>query len=194
MAKIGYKYDADDFNLNDANGKPYIVSPRFEYAILERLDNIQFKHFGVITNYTNWEKGRLFGTKTELKWQKRNGKVHMVVTTEEDLPSGFTLFSDKLEPIKKDKGEIAYRRIYLWGEQEKDTSELPTGKWFEERIPQLLEYPIQTTKSRVRITVQEYELAEEHEIIRNGKVEKAEFISTLYRFVDLEEAEDGESL
>ncbi|MBU0567814.1 hypothetical protein KJ693_01305 [bacterium] len=189
MAKIGYKKDASDFDLIDATGSPYINQSRFDYAILENVDDIQFKPFDANTenaNWENWEKGKLFGKKTELKWQKRNGRFHMVVTTEEELPAGFTLFSEKLETVKDEEGEITCRRIYLWGEQETNASGQFTGKWFEERIPQLLEYPIQTDKSRVKIKVQEYELSEEHEIMKSGKMEKGEFISIVHRFVGLE--------
>jgi len=187
MAKIGYKIDANDFNLLDSNNNPYINSSNFDYAIVENIDDIQFKHFGAISNYDKWHKGRLFGKKTELKWQKRNGKFHIVVITEKDLPVGFTLFSENSEPFKDDKGNNIYRQIYLWGEQEKDASGKFTGKWFEERIPQFLEYPLKTDKSRVRVKLQEYKLFEEREIMKNGKIEKEEFISIVHRFVGLEE-------
>lgn len=189
MAKIGYKKDVIDFNQLDAEGNPdYINKSRFDYVLLEKAEKILFKKFSFSTNYADWNKGRLFGEKTELKWQKRKDKFHFVVTTEDEMPSGFNLFSEKLEPVKDAVGNIPYRRIYLWGEQEENASGCPTGKWFEERIPQFIEYPIKTAKSRVIIKVKEYTLTEGYEVLKNGSTEKRECVSIVHRFVGLEEA------
>ena len=185
MAKIGYQENAPSLSAITADGKPYLLENGFKYAILEKVDIIKFSLYEIINDYPDWDNGRIFGINTELKWKKRNGKYHIVVTTEDDLPIGFSLFSDTLEPIRDEKGNIKYRRIFLWGEQEKDNSGQPTGRWFEERIPQLLKYPIITDKSRVQLKVQEYEFTEELKASVNGQAEKTK--SIIYRFIDLEE-------
>lgn len=190
MAKIGYKKDATDLSFNDSDGNPYINRYRFKYAILEKIDKIVFDKFKNIdvNNLTCWEKGRLFGEKTELKWQKRHGKFHLVVTTEEcNLPAWVHIYSEELEPFLEKDGQPIYRFIYLWGikEFQKDTKtgkNLPQNRWYEPRIPQLLQYPVdyQTPKKRVKIKVQEYKLRE-----KDGQ--DNEFTSIVHRFVGVME-------
>lgn len=186
MAKIGYKKNATELIFTDSDGNPYINGCRFKYVILEKIDGIVFDKFKNIdvNNLTCWEKGRLFGEKNELKWQKRHGKFHLVITTEEgNLPALVNIYREDLEPFLEKDGRPIYRFIYLWGikEFQKDTKtgkNLPQNQWYEPRIPQLLRYPVdyQTQRKRVKIKVQEYKLRE-----KDGQGN--EFRSIIHRFV-----------
>jgi hypothetical protein len=174
MAKIGYIKGVDKINFT-----PYINKTRFKYAILEKVNKIEFKKLedDDINALDCWEKGRLFGYDTELKWQKRYGKFHLVITTEEsNLPEGFTPYSDDLKPLPE-------RSIYLWGTKDR-LKNSETGKdvvhWYETKIPKLFEYPIDTCISkcnRVKLKIQEYELLQKDEQIS----------SIIHRFVGIEE-------
>jgi len=174
MAKIGYMKGIDKINL-----APYINKIRFKYAILEKVNKIDFKKLedNDINNLNCWEKGRLFGDNTELKWQKRHGKFHLVITTKEsDLPEGFVLYSNDLKPVQD-------RSIYLWGTKE-NLKDSETGKdivyWYETKIPRLFEYPVDTCISkcsRVKLKIQEYGLCQKDE----------QTSSIIHRFVGIEE-------
>lgn len=191
MAKIGYKKNATELSFNDSDGTSYINGCRFKYAILEKIDEIVFDNFKNIdvNNLTCWEKGRLFGGKTELKWQKRHGKFHLVIITEEcGLPSLVDIHREDLEPFLGKDGRPIYRSIYLWGikEFQKDVEtykNIPQNQWYEPRIPQLLQYPVnnyRTQRKRVKIKVQEYKLRE-----KDGQ--DNELTSIIHRFVDVME-------
>jgi hypothetical protein len=123
-----------------------------------------------INNLSDWKKGRLFGEKTELKWQKRQNGLHIVIITDEpDIPSWVDDYPCNLEPIPQT------RSIYLWGEHLKDK------EWYEKQIPKILEYPIdhEDSKKRVKLKVQEYKL--------KRKSEDDEPVSIIHRFVGIEE-------
>lgn len=171
MAKIGYMKGIDKINLTT-----YINKSRFKYAILEKVNKIEFEKLDNIDVNTLdcWEKGRLFGDSTELKWQKRHGKFHLVITTEEnDLPEGFALYSSDLNPIQE-------RSIFLWGTKEKlKDSETIEDIWYETKIPRLFKYPVDNdgSKHQVKMKIQGYELCQKDEQIP----------SITHRFIGIEE-------
>jgi len=181
MPKIGYKKSARDFNLRDNESKYYINENRFKYAILEKVDEIKFENFGKTIDYTNWDKGRLFGDKAEIKWNRiyrsddgnsNSDEFHIVVISDEELlPEGFCEFEcDNLHIEKK-------RKVFLWGEKDRSTC-----SWFEARIPHLLHYPgldFSKNKDRVKIILHEYQFEEKPLELKN------KINSTIYRFVRL---------
>jgi hypothetical protein len=169
MAKIGYKKGINELKFND-----YINRDRFTYAILEKTDELIFDKLKKIdiNNFSICKKGRLFGKETELKWQKRQNGLHIVIITDEpDIPSWVDDYPCNLEPIPQT------RSIYLWGEHLKDKD----NEWYEKQIPKILEYPIdhQDSKNRVKLKVQEYKL--------KRKSEDDEPVSIIHRFVGIEE-------
>jgi len=172
MAKIGYKKRATDFNLKDEHGGDYINDKRFNYAILEKVDKIKFEECGETADYANWDKGKLFGEKVELKWHKTNNEFHIVVISDENsLPEGFCEFKCSNLHIEKDRG------IFLWGEKDRSIC-----SWFEPRIPHLLKYPglnFAEKKKRVKIVLHEYQFEETPPEL------KEKITSTIYRFVRL---------
>lgn len=173
MCKIGYLKESDDLNILDSGGQPFISAERFQYMMVEKVDDIVFGFFSETESLENWDKGRLFGEQTELKWLKRNGKFDLVVINDDDdLPGGFSEYSaPKLE-------RVASRSIFLWGEKD-DT----ITAYFDARIPQILEYPVKSfrhAKSQLKIKVQQYRLTE---INSFGE----EIDSFIHRYTGLEE-------
>jgi hypothetical protein len=151
------------------------------------VDEIRFEEFGKTTDYTNWDKGRLFGKEAELKWHRRDGFFHLVVITDSDsLPQGFTGFKcSNLHTVKDDSGTEKPREIFLWGEKDRKT-----GSWFEPRIPRLLHYPgvdFSIKKKRVKVVLREYTFEE-----TPAELEE-QITSNIYRFVRLIQAVDEES-
>lgn len=190
MCKIGFQRDATSFDLKDAQDNPYLTKSRFSYAILEKVDAIVFDKFENVdvNQLSSWDKGRCFGETTELKWQKRNGKFHFVVITDEPaLPKDFQQFCGNLRKVEqKDKqGNPKAREVFLWGE--KDRSKEVMG-WFEARIPKIFKYPLDfpVRKKRVKLIVQEYEFDEIHPETKEA------LPSTVYRFVRLVQDIDEE--
>lgn len=171
MAKIGYKKNVVELQFTG-----YINKDQFDYAILEKANELIFDKFDNINinDLTNCIKGRLFGGKTELKWQKRRSGFHLVIITEESsLPEFFDNYPCELKPIKT-------RSIYLWG----IIDPVIKDHWYEKQIPRILKYPVirqnlENSENRVKINVQEYELS------RNSKNDEP--ASIIHRFVDIME-------
>ncbi|KHE92477.1 MAG: hypothetical protein K8F52_08825 [Candidatus Scalindua rubra] len=159
--------------------KEHIHNANYNYAMLENVDEITFEKFTIDFTLDAWDKGRLFGEKSELKWIKRNGTYHVVLTTDDDVPDNFTTYGT-LEPLKE--GPLI--DIFLWGE--KDTT---VEGWYETRIPKVLKYPVddfERAPSRIKIVIKRYELSEEYEVYRNREWIKGSSTSEIYRYVGLE--------
>lgn len=171
MCVVGYEKCAKNFELMDKQNCAYINENRFEYLIVEKVDEIKFERFGKTTNYMDWDKGRLFGKQAELKWEKNHrGEFHIVIISDGSLPAGFSKFEcDGLEKESK-------RKIFLWGKRD-----LNTSGWFDAQIPQVLDYPVSSSKSeeQLKIILYEYKFEEEFPEL-DGKV-----ISRIYRFADI---------
>lgn len=203
-ARVGFQKNLESFGvlfIGETNS--YINAERFQYAILEKVDqivigrlesnHIVYKTHGVSDDKTipvdeleEWDKGRLFGVETELKWIKRKNQYHAVIITEESaIPEGFTEYSSEAKPLTDDnENPLPPRYIYLWGEKQLKGS-IKLDEWYEPRIPQILKYPIEnwnTNKMRIAIKIQEYELNE-----KNPMDTEDEFISIIHRYVDLKE-------
>lgn len=159
--------------------KEYICGENFNYAILEKIDEIVFEKFADNFTLDAWDKGRLFGEKSELKWIKRNGEYHVALITDGDVPCNFTTYG-MLEPLK----EEPLIQIFLWGEKDSTVE-----GWYDARIPKILKYPVDDFKSassRLKIVVKRYELSEEYEVYRNGEWINEPSTSEIYRYVGLE--------
>ena len=177
-SKVAYSRELTSIHALGCDAKPFINNERFTYVILEKVDEIVFKKFDDNLNLDEWDKGKLFGDESELKWLKRKGKFHAVVITDGALPDGFNFYKE-LQPFNSEP----FRHIYLWGEKDKTVK-----GWYEPRIPKILEYPVADFKSvpsRIKIKIKEYTLSEEYEVYRNGEFRREPSTSTVYRFVDL---------
>ncbi|MDR4497180.1 MAG: hypothetical protein MRK02_04535 [Candidatus Scalindua sp.] len=154
--------------------KEYIRDDKFDYAILEKIDEIVFEKFSDKFTLDEWNKGRLFGEKAELKWVKRNGTYHVVLITDGEVPCGYDFIPfGKLQPLK----ENPFREIFLWGKKD-----MSVEGWYDPRIPKILKYPVddfKTAPHRLKILVKSYEL------FRNGVLTKEPFSSEIYRYVGL---------
>ncbi|MBC8181884.1 hypothetical protein H8E88_12260 [candidate division KSB1 bacterium] len=149
---IGYIEGLPNMDILTTEGTSYINPAKFQYMILERLDDICFDNFNVNEDFTRWEKGRLFGQHYELKWKQRSNGFHVVVMSETDIPDGFQLY--QFESIEF----WGNRSVFLWGELQQ-----PAGNtYYESVIPKILTYPKHS--HRLAITIQEYRSIEQDNI------------------------------
>ncbi len=164
--------------------KEYICNENFNYAILENIDEIVFEKFSDKFTFDAWDKGRLFGEKSELKWIKRKGTYHMVLITDGAVPGNFVTY--RVESIE----EGPLRQIYLWGEKNTDTkTEKDVEGWYDPKIPKILKYPVDDYKSAskyLKMMVKTYKLAEKQEVYRKREWLNKNLVSEIYRYVGLE--------
>ena len=135
------------------------------YMMLERPDTSRFENFDSDTDWTSWDRGRVFGAELDLQWQKDKDLFHVAVITNDRI-SSFT-------PVQTLNLTEHYRtrntRWLLWGRKEAG------DKWIERRIPKFFDYPLEAGRgSRVALTLTEYQ---------NNVTGQVEF----YRFTGLEE-------
>ncbi len=157
--------------------KEYICNENFNYAILENIDEIIFEKFSDKFTFDAWDKGRLFGEKSELKWIKRKGTYHMVLITDGAVPGNFLTY--RVESIE----EGPLRQIFLWGE--KDTG---VEGWYDPKIPKILKYPVddyENTSKYLKMMVMTYKLTEKHEVYRKREWTNENVVSEIYRYIGL---------
>jgi hypothetical protein len=85
------------------------------FAILERLDDLVFPASDVVPPVAEWDKGWLFGSTLELRWERQGTTFRVIFTLTDDrgAPSGFG------EPIQTlPDGGISENDYYLWGEDD----------------------------------------------------------------------------
>jgi hypothetical protein len=157
MSEIGTRYNisADELNV--------LIKSNFTIpiSILEKYywDGAGSpEYFGALSssiNPSDWDRGRVFDDKTEIRWEKEGNLFHVVWVSDDALiPTGW----DK-EDITPANGT---REILLWGERDKDTPD----KWYEKQIPRFLEYPVTTNGERAYIQAQEYCMKDNSTIYR----------------------------
>ncbi|MCZ7575157.1 MAG: hypothetical protein M5U01_41945 [Ardenticatenaceae bacterium] len=89
------------------------LRPGAPFAILERLDGLMFPATDVPLAIGEWEKGWLFGSALELRWEQQGSTFRAVLTLtdSQDAPADFG------EPVETlPAGEI--HEYYLWGEDD----------------------------------------------------------------------------
>lgn len=148
MAMIGAKFKASAEDLNNLV-QGFIAD---SFVMAERLfckdgesPDIFVQKKDMRGKASVWDRGRIFNSASELRWEKNNAAFHLVWVSEADKD----ITADwKPEDITKveDKG------LYLWGEKNS------AGAWFEKQIPRLLEYPAKGSNSRACIAVRHYRI------------------------------------
>ncbi|MEC4685199.1 MAG: CRISPR-associated protein Csx19 [Nitrospirota bacterium] len=141
----------------------------YKFAILEKPDDIRFikkSEINSIGNLFDWDRGRLFGENVELRWLKRRNGFHVVIISENGG------VAEKLNP--EEINPVREREIYLWGENIEKSGNT-TDDWYEQRIPRILNYPVNATKirGRLKLIVKEYSLSSDK--------------GTVHRYVGLKE-------
>jgi hypothetical protein len=82
------------------------------FAILERLDAIEFPASDDVIELKDWAQGRVFGPTRELRWERRGAAFWVRVTGTDDPGLPFVVWS-KLGDI-----ETRQTYCYLWGKDE----------------------------------------------------------------------------
>jgi hypothetical protein len=153
----------------------------------EREKMLLFKRFKQGIHFENYSSGRIFREDMEIRWEKLEGKMHVVyLGTEEYMP---VLRAHKLQEkqgvLEKTRAELP-KFYYLFGERLKEEDIKYKNKrekkeeeeyFAEVRIPQLLLYPIKPgTKPYVCLQVCEYINAETGivELFRFQKLQSGE--------------------
>jgi hypothetical protein len=89
------------------------LRPEAPFAILERIDGLEFPGPGALPNVAAWDKGWLFGPALELRWERRGPALRTVLT----LPDGRQAGEEFGEPVESlPAGEMC--EYYLWGEDD----------------------------------------------------------------------------
>jgi len=115
------------------------LRPKAPYAVVERVDDIDFPGSDEPIDPAAWEEGRIFGPDLELHWA-RKGERFRAVLTREDTEEGESL--PEVESLDQGykREEHAY---YLWGED--DT-----------RIGRRMDYRTIPGKGRAQLVVAEF--------------------------------------
>lgn len=143
----------------------------FEPMIVERYNDTFFKRFHInemaIYNLSESYSGRVFGEDTEIRWRRDGNEFVVVIISEREKISPGSEFIG-LEDME-DISEYAAKdnSYFLWGEHLQDRK----GKWYEGRIPRILEYPVDGTPEHVKLKVVEYQKDGLTQFIRFVKLE-----------------------
>jgi len=86
-----------------------------QFAILERIDDMQFPKPSTAISVNDWPKGRIFQEAFELRWEKLEEKFRIVFSSSEPVPEG------KLPGLEEIKNRIpgcseTTAAYYLWDE------------------------------------------------------------------------------
>lgn len=127
----------------------------------EREVGICFHFYQADEEFNNWERGRVFNEKFELRWEKQNGKFHVVYIGEKsELPNLSEDTSIKINQMESK--DMAY---YLWGKKLDNEALRLIGRpetenlFAELQIPRLFDYPIEKGSDkefRVKLVVRHY--------------------------------------
>ena len=92
----------------------WLAPPRTEarFAILERIDAIDFPAPDEEIAPERWSRGRIFGASFELRWERRGETYHTRFTGEREVGPPFTIWPMPVDTEMCDAG------CYLWGRAE----------------------------------------------------------------------------
>lgn len=141
--------------------------PEVSYMYLERvpeawLDDatretgVRLEHLDLEENFEVWERGRLFCTAFELRWEKIEGIFHLVYVGEP------VALDDFKEEEALNLNYVNDRAYYLWGRRVETPADLGVEAeagsrlFVELRIPRHLHYPVSEDTKRVQLQVSEY--------------------------------------
>lgn len=86
-----------------------VLRPMMPFAILQRVDNVDFPASDSPLLPVNWPIGRSFGSELEVRWEARGKRFHTLLTCTQ-APS--TRWSEALDLNDYDESECSY---FLWG-------------------------------------------------------------------------------
>ncbi|MFN3479768.1 MAG: hypothetical protein ACK415_05200 [Thermodesulfovibrionales bacterium] len=143
-----------------------IFSNSDSIALLERVfcdENQPAVFFDYLSklsgDLSEWDKGRVFDNKSEIRWESEGDTFHVVWIVDDDSISS-----------EWDKEKIQFvnrREILLWGEKTAGV------QWYEKQVPRILKYPVKGSGSRAYAILNEYKLNEGSTVYRFKEV-KAE--------------------
>lgn len=114
---------------------------------------LRFEPLDSDVSFDEWERGRIFDVRQELRWELSEGEFHIVYCG--DAPPAAL---DELMLELVGTREPAY---FLWGQQvqPQDRPTLRLGRaesaFVELRIPRVLRYPVPASTRRVRVKLRE---------------------------------------
>ncbi len=163
-----------------------IITPNLTYSVFQTITQSFFKSLDFQNNLLNGiplnqiEKARLFGLESEICWIKKGSSYHIILLCENER-----LFNTYGSFLRSGEGDILElepefnehepeKQVILWGIR--DTKAFDAEKfWFEGRIPQKLNYPLENRGERVKLLYVEY-------------AEKNNWRSRFYRFKEVTHA------
>lgn len=156
MSKL-YRYGTE---IDEGHLTPFVMDLTgagigFSYVLLEFYDRVVLERFDghLLEDEGALNRGRAFGHEHELSWRRRQGRFVVAFTTErpaeESVLKRFRHGCLEIEYSRKDEPESV-----LWGEylDEKDG----VSRWFDERIPRPLSYPVDGSPARVSLKEADY--------------------------------------
>lgn len=174
MAKIGWNlFNVDELQILLTN-----LTNQLKFASYQTITTSFFYLYNLNNNKLNTipleniQKARIFWEHCEVRWIFRKGFFHTTVLSDDE-----SIFNSIYSQLKTGEGDILElikedeHTVILWGER--DTKANDTNKfWFEGRIPQKLNYPLENKGSRVGASVTIYS-------------EKDNWKSKFYRFKEI---------
>lgn len=147
-------------------------------------------------NATDYEKGRMFDSEFELRWQRMRGYPKhippyrvVLICDEDSLLAGFDFGQMQSSSGKAAKvltlTQSGGDAFYLWGEAVADAKGEPTGEWYEKEVPRIFDYPVDYDKDtrRVRLETKTYRLSQEDAQESDLNAYYGEEFRVLHRFV-----------
>jgi hypothetical protein len=122
---------------------------KVDYFIVERAERIEIGEFPPtlkIGNWSEWQRGRLFGDKRELRWRADRERFHVVYITDDETEKhpalSYTNDQEQVVTLEahndlQPEAIGSNQQVYLWGEYDSDDD-----AWLEGRIARLLNYPV----------------------------------------------------
>jgi len=139
-----------------SNSKPIAILERRFCTGNESPDF--FDYLSILSDkISNWDKGRVFDDKSEIRWERERNDFHIVLIRDEgNIPDDW----DKESLYPK-----CIREILLWGEKIEGNNQ-----WYEKQVPRIIKYPANGSGKRVFAVLNEYRF-------KDG--------STVYRFKEV---------
>lgn len=126
----------------------------------EAAAGVRFDLLDPQANFSEWERGRVFCSDYELRWEKLDGAYQTVVIGNAPSLNGFALATE----VDLDTASVQTHGYLLWGHRVEDekvsligAQHAPNAQiYLELRIPRILRYPVTDKSHQVRLRVREY--------------------------------------
>jgi len=145
--------------------------PDIAYMYLERIperwlslpevaNGVRFEILDLQTPFQQWERGRLFCSSFELRWEKMDGQFQTVLVGEAPI---LVDFAPAIEP-DLDAADQQVQEYLLWGRRVAESEVAILGAehqsdsqvFLEMRVPRILYYPVSDNARQARLVVREY--------------------------------------